>query len=62
VRIDATTIGGISGAVRVAGAAVQAGLPVSCHAYPEMHVHLGLGLRGAIAIETFDPGATPSSR
>lgn len=59
VRVDATTVGGISGAVRVASAAAQAGLPVSCHAYPEMHVHLGLGLRGAIAIESFDPEGNP---
>jgi L-alanine-DL-glutamate epimerase-like enolase superfamily enzyme len=59
VRVDATTVGGISGAVRVVGAAVQAGLPVSCHAYPEIHVHLGLGLRGAIEIETFDPEGNP---
>jgi L-alanine-DL-glutamate epimerase-like enolase superfamily enzyme len=59
VRVDATTIGGITGAVRAVGMAVQAGLPVSFHVYPEIHVHLAQGLRGSLSLETFDPVDNP---
>jgi L-alanine-DL-glutamate epimerase-like enolase superfamily enzyme len=59
VRVDATTIGGISGALRVLGAAADSGLPVSCHVYPELHVHLAAAFGDGISVETFDPEDNP---
>jgi L-alanine-DL-glutamate epimerase-like enolase superfamily enzyme len=55
VRVDATTIGGVSGALRIMRAAADAAVPVSCHVYPELHVHLAAFAADATSIETFDP-------
>jgi L-alanine-DL-glutamate epimerase-like enolase superfamily enzyme len=59
LRIDATAVGGFAVAARLAGFATGLGLPVSFHVYPELHVHLALGLPGQLSIETFDPVDNP---
>jgi L-alanine-DL-glutamate epimerase-like enolase superfamily enzyme len=59
LRIDATTIGGITAAARVAAVADQASVPVSLHVYPELHVHLAAAWRSCEVIETFDPAGNP---
>jgi L-alanine-DL-glutamate epimerase-like enolase superfamily enzyme len=59
VRLDATTIGGVSGALRMLGAAADAAVPVSCHVYPELHVHLAAFAASGTSIETFDREDNP---
>jgi L-alanine-DL-glutamate epimerase-like enolase superfamily enzyme len=59
VRVDATTIGGISGALRAYHMAGAAGFEVSPHVYPEVHVHLAAALPGVLGVETFDPSGSP---
>lgn len=48
VRLDLIALGGITPALSLLARAQEAGLPVSCHVYPEVAVHLDAG------IETFD--------
>jgi L-alanine-DL-glutamate epimerase-like enolase superfamily enzyme len=55
VRVDATSIGGISGAVRVMHLAAANGRDIAPHFYPEVHVHCAAGLPGCLAVEMFDP-------
>jgi L-alanine-DL-glutamate epimerase-like enolase superfamily enzyme len=55
VRVDATTMGGISEVVRVIGMASAYGLPVSPHVFPEIHVHLGAAFGNVRAVELTDP-------
>ena len=59
LRLDATTIGGVSGALRVLGASADAAVPVSCHVYPELHVHLAAFAANGTTIETFDRDDNP---
>jgi L-alanine-DL-glutamate epimerase-like enolase superfamily enzyme len=59
VRVDATTIGGITGALRVLQLAADAGVPVSFHVYPELHVHLAAAFPDGSMIETFDRDDNP---
>ena len=55
VRVDATTIGGISEAIKVIAMTSSYGLPVSPHVFPEIHVHLGAAFAGVRAVELTDP-------
>jgi L-alanine-DL-glutamate epimerase-like enolase superfamily enzyme len=59
VRLDATTIGGVSGALRLLYATADAAVPVSCHVYPELHVHLAAAAADGTTIETFDRDDNP---
>lgn len=53
VRIDATTIGGITGALDTAARAVARGLRVSYHVNPEVHRHCVFADMAADHIEIF---------
>jgi L-alanine-DL-glutamate epimerase-like enolase superfamily enzyme len=55
VRVDATAIGGISGAVRIMHLAAANGRDIAPHFYPEVHVHCAAALPGCLAVEMFDP-------
>lgn len=55
VRVDATTIGGISEAVKVVAMASAHGLSVSPHVFPEIHVHLGAAFENVRTVEMTDP-------
>ena len=55
LRIDATTAGGISEAVRICALAAAASIPVLPHIFPELHVHLAAGLPIVAAVEVTDP-------
>jgi L-alanine-DL-glutamate epimerase-like enolase superfamily enzyme len=59
VRLDVTSIGGITAAAKVVQWAEAAGLPVSTHVYPEIHVHLCAAWPGCTYLETFDPNDNP---
>jgi L-alanine-DL-glutamate epimerase-like enolase superfamily enzyme len=59
VRLDVNTIGGITGAARVWHLANAAGLPVSYHVYPEVHVHLAAASSQRAIVESFDWRANP---
>jgi len=59
VRLDVTSIGGVTAAAKVVAWAEAAGLPVSTHVYPELHVHLCAGWSGCTYLETFDPQDNP---
>jgi L-alanine-DL-glutamate epimerase-like enolase superfamily enzyme len=48
LRLDVVAIGGITAARRELQRAAAHGVPVSCHVYPEVSVHLGA------SVETFD--------
>lgn len=53
VRLDLTCHGGFSGLTTVHQAALQAGIRVSTHVYPELHRHVVCGLDGAGSVEMF---------
>jgi D-arabinonate dehydratase len=55
IRVDATSAGGLSEAVRICALAGVEGLPVSPHSFPEVHVHLGAGLSQVNVVEVTDP-------
>lgn len=55
VRVDATTVGGITEALRVIAMASAHGLPVVPHVFPEIHVHLGAAFGQVRAVELTDP-------
>ena len=55
VRVDATTIGGISEAVKVVAMASAHGLSVSPHVFPEIHIHLGAAFENVRTVEMTDP-------
>ena len=54
LRLDVVAIGGITPARRVLRLAVDRGLPVSLHVYPEVSAHVAAAHPGVMA-ETFDP-------
>jgi L-alanine-DL-glutamate epimerase-like enolase superfamily enzyme len=56
LRLDATTAGGVTGAVRLLRLAAVAGRPVSAHVYPQLNAHLMSAFPGQRWIETFPPG------
>ncbi|MBA0124258.1 hypothetical protein H0B56_01745 [Haloechinothrix sp. YIM 98757] len=53
VRVDATTIGGLTGAAAVIRKAHDRGYPVGCHIYPEIHQHLAHSAVDAEYVEIF---------
>lgn len=55
LRLDATTTGGITEALRVCALASTASIPVLPHIFPELHVHLAAGLRIVPAVEVTEP-------
>jgi D-arabinonate dehydratase len=55
LRIDATTMGGISEAVKVCALAAAESIPVLPHIFPELHVHLAAALPAVMAVEVTDP-------
>jgi D-arabinonate dehydratase len=55
LRVDATTTGGISEAVKICALAAAQGIPVLPHIFPEIHVHLAAGLPVVMAVEATDP-------
>jgi len=55
VRLDATTVGGISEAVKIIAMASAYGLAVSPHVFPEIHVHLGAAFENVRTVEITDP-------
>lgn len=56
LRVDATVMGGISEAVKVAAIAATLGVPALPHVFPEIHVHLAAAFPGILAVEMTDPG------
>ncbi len=54
VRLDVTTLGGVTGTLRAAASVVAAGRPISFHVYPETSIHLAAVLPGA-TVELFEP-------
>jgi L-alanine-DL-glutamate epimerase-like enolase superfamily enzyme len=54
-RVDVTTVGGFTEARRIAAMAGAAGIPVSVHVYPELHVHLAASEPGVLAVEYTEP-------
>jgi L-alanine-DL-glutamate epimerase-like enolase superfamily enzyme len=59
LRLDATTIGGLSAFRRLRDLAWRAGYLVSPHAYPEIHRHAVFGWPGVEPLEIF-PAASPT--
>lgn len=59
LRIDATTIGGITGAWHMTHVAQAAGTRVSYHIYPEVHVHLAAAGAADGMTESFGPADNP---
>jgi L-alanine-DL-glutamate epimerase-like enolase superfamily enzyme len=55
IRIDATTMGGISEAVKVCALASVHARPVIPHVFPEIHVHLAAALPTVTAVEMTVP-------
>lgn len=55
LRVDATSMGGLSEAVRVCAHASALGVPVSPHIFPEIHVHLGAAFSIVDSVEFTDP-------
>jgi L-alanine-DL-glutamate epimerase-like enolase superfamily enzyme len=55
VRCDATTIGGITAATRIATLAAASHLGLSAHSHPEIHRHLLLAWPGSAFVECFPP-------
>lgn len=53
LRLDSTTIGGLSSFMEVAKHASAAGLQVSPHVYPEIHHHTVLAFSGIAPVETY---------
>ena len=59
LRLDVTTIGGFTSARRVLEVADRAGVPVSTHVYPQIHIHAAVAFPACHWIETFDPVDNP---
>jgi L-alanine-DL-glutamate epimerase-like enolase superfamily enzyme len=55
IRFDATTMGGVTEAIKVVAMASAYGLPVSPHVFPEVHVHIGAAFENVRAVEMTDP-------
>lgn len=53
MRLDVIAVGGITAARRLIDWAAERGTAVSCHVYPEVSVHLGVG------VETFNRAGNP---
>lgn len=59
LRIDAPSIGGITGAWQMQQLAQASGVPVSFHVNPETHVHLAAARTGWASVETFGDARNP---
>lgn len=57
VRLDATTIGGLTAFASVRESAVRIGLSISPHAYPELHRHCVFAWPGVEPVEIFAPAS-----
>lgn len=55
LRVDATTAGGISEAIKICALAAAESMPVLPHIFPELHVHLAAALPIVMAVEVTDP-------
>ena len=55
VRVDATTAGGLSEAVKVCAMASARGRSVLPHVFPEVHIHLAASLAAVRAVEITVP-------
>ncbi len=55
LRVDATSCGGFTEAVKICALAATEGVPVSPHVYPEIHVHLAAALAIVAHVEMTDP-------
>jgi D-arabinonate dehydratase len=55
LRLDATTMGGLSEAAKVCGMAGARALPVFPHVFPEIHVHLAAAYMNVVAVEMTVP-------
>ena len=55
LRLDATTTGGISEAIKICAMAAADSIPVLPHIFPELHVHLAAALPIVMAVEVTDP-------
>jgi L-alanine-DL-glutamate epimerase-like enolase superfamily enzyme len=55
LRVDATTTGGISEALKICALAATESMPVLPHIFPEVHVHLAAALPTVMAVEVTDP-------
>jgi D-arabinonate dehydratase len=55
LRVDATTTGGISEAIKILAMAAAEAIPVLPHIFPEIHVHVAAALPIVMAVEVTDP-------
>lgn len=55
LRVDATTMGGLSEAAKVCGMASARAVPVLPHVFPEIHVHLAAAFPVVMAVEMTVP-------
>lgn len=55
LRVDATTAGGLSEALKICAMAAAEATPVLPHIFPEVHVHLAAGLPIVMGVEVTDP-------
>ncbi len=55
LRVDATTTGGLSEAIKVCAMAATASIPILPHIFPEVHVHLAAAFPTVMAVEATDP-------
>jgi L-alanine-DL-glutamate epimerase-like enolase superfamily enzyme len=54
-RVDVTSAGGFTEAIKICALAAAHDLPVSPHVYPELHIHLAAGLANVTTVEMTDP-------
>jgi len=55
LRADATALGGITALRHVCAHAATRGVPVSLHAYAEVHLHCAAAWPGTLGVEVFEP-------
>jgi D-arabinonate dehydratase len=55
LRVDATTTGGISEAIKICALATAESIPILPHIFPDIHIHLAAALSGIMAVEVTDP-------
>jgi len=55
LRVDATTTGGLSEALKVCAMAATASIPILPHIFPEVHIQLAAAFPGVMAVEATDP-------
>jgi L-alanine-DL-glutamate epimerase-like enolase superfamily enzyme len=57
LRLDAMTLGGVSGFLEARAQAVRAGVPISTHIAPEVHRHFAFAFPEVSHVELFPPGS-----